>query len=176
MAMYVSRQPTVSEFDETGLLINGWYEIFFRYYERQDVEQAPSLILIENSTVQRMQIQMNRVVSLSDTLDRLGLPDQVSLQARQNNHHVLSLGYERTQYRSVRQRVDLITDEASCLQAPLGQVFHVDTTTFYNLDDPIMPLTPDAAAIPMEYWQHWFEDSATIPCNTAINEMMRFDQ
>jgi hypothetical protein len=172
---YVSRQPTVSEFNEIGLLVNGQYELYFRYYERQDVPQAPSLLLIENGKVQQMQIQMNRIMSLDGVLGQLGVPEQVYLQRAQNDQFILSLGYQRN-----RQRVDLITNENQCLQTTLGQAFQVDMSIYFGLDTPIMPEisseTSDGnnfvRAVPIDLWRPWFEENAPISCEAAIQEVM----
>lgn len=167
---YASRESAITEFDEAGLIFNGWYEVYFRYYERHDVEQAPSLILIENGQVEYVQIQMNRVITLTDALGRLGVPEQVYLQ-QDNGRLVLSLGYEEHNW----LRVDFLTTEDECMQAALGDAFKVDTASFFGVDDSIT-LETDAHLIPVEIWSRWLQEKTGILCASAIGEMMGIDQ
>jgi hypothetical protein len=62
---------------QTGYLIEGWYNIVWREYEREDGSQIQSRIHIHHGKVVDMRIVMNKYVTLEQTLERLGMPDHV---------------------------------------------------------------------------------------------------
>jgi hypothetical protein len=177
-----------NEFDElTGLVVDGYYNIEFQTYKRLDGGRLPVYIRIQKGVVQSIESTMNEFISLRETVNSLGFPDEVVFT---NSGHALTM----TLYYPERfLKVVVISaayflshgpgwGEEICPTSSLGESLWVQTVSYYKTASDAHPTTQRSSfesisysangdsggVVPPELWQPWFEQGITVPCESAI--------
>ncbi len=158
---------------ETGELVDGFYSVYWRDFERpDDSRQFNSGLVIREGILHWMRIMVNDIVPLRDVLEILGQPDQIYFTIELYGQPLLILEYPQIPF-----RIYLTSEAHDFTMLNITERFWADYV--YYSHRPLEELevldwerdNPGIPAVPMETWESWLNNQVNSDCYEAWEQL-----
>lgn len=157
---------------ETGYIVDGYYNLKWRYYSGGEHQQTASSVDIKDSTVNLILLFANERIALEQVLDRLGEPDDVQFDIGQSVFYIILSYIDEL----IRVR---LTIPRGCTMSKIGQETEMEAIKYYSYESAMELVeteyglqprllayhTPDLdRQIPLETFQSWLRGEEESDC------------
>jgi hypothetical protein len=150
--------------DNTGNVLTGNYTLRWTFYEREDLVDFGVAMKVDEGQLSYIYASVNRVVLLSEVLQKLGTPDYITM----NWGDLVGEASLQLSYFSYHIRIELEATSI-CQLARIGSDFWVTNVMYYSPDSPEESMAFDRRlkTVPQDQWQLWLSGLSNESCLQA---------